>query len=202
MAKVSSLKSHAVISSREKSPLSLVIESQVLVLRGHKVLLSQQLAGLYGVETRALNQAVARNMQRFPADFMFQLDVSDIDSLRSQIVIEDAERFDSLGALRSQIVTLKPGQHAKYLPYAFTEQGVAMLSSVLKSERAVAVNIEIMRTFVKLRGMLSEHADMKHKLNALEKKYDDNFKVVFDAIHQLMTPPEQSKKKRIGFIQE
>jgi hypothetical protein len=199
---VATLKLQTEAESKEKTPLSLVIETQVLVLRGQKVLLAQQLASLYEVETRVLNQAVARNIARFPADFMFKLGASDIDSLRSQIVIEDAKRFDSLGALRSQLVTLKPGQHAKYMPYAFTEQGVAMLSSVLKNERAVAVNIEIMRTFVKLRGMLSEHVDMKQKLKALEKKYDENFRVVFDAIHQLMTPTELPKKKRIGFIQD
>jgi ORF6N domain len=165
-----------------------LVRTQVVQLRGHRVLLTQQLALLYAVQPRELTQAVTRNLARFPADFMFQLTDDEFRGLKSQIVISIDEK-PTRGGLRK-------------MPYAFTEQGVAMLSSVLKSERAVAVNIEIMRTFVKLRGMLSEHTDMKRKLNALEKKYDDNFKVVFDAIHQLMTPPEAPKKRRIGFIQE
>ncbi len=165
-----------------------VIESQILVIRGQRVLLGPQLAALYEVETRALNQAVARNVSRFPADFMFQLTWEEVESVAS----------------RSQTVTLKRGQNIKYAPYAFTEQGVAMLSSALKSERAVAVNIEIIRTFVKLRGMLAEHADLKRRLNQLEKKYDDNFRMVFDAIHELMDEPTPGAyaRRRIGFTKE
>jgi phage regulator Rha-like protein len=144
-------------------------------------MLDSDLAELYEVETKVLLQAVKRNVQRFPEDFMFQL---------------NDEEFMNL---RSQIVTSSSGHGGRrYLPYVFTEQGVAMLSSVLHSERAVQVNIAIMRTFVKLREMLSSNAELARKLNALEKKYDSQFKIVFDAIRQLMTPPEKPKKK-IGF---
>jgi phage regulator Rha-like protein len=136
---------------------------------------------LYGVETKALNQAVRRNIVRFPDDFMFQLTKEEAQDL-----------------LRSQIVTLKRGQHFKYLPYAFTENGVAMLSSVLNSERAIAVNIQIMRTFTKIREMLATHKELKQKVEEMEKKYDYQFKVVFDAIKQLIEPP-QKPRKRIGF---
>jgi len=157
-----------------------------LLIRGQKVLLDTDLAELYGVETKALNRAVKRNFGRFPDDFMIQL------------TAEEAER------LRFQIGTLKTGRgrHRKYRPYAFTEQGVAMLSSVLRSERAVRVNIEIMRAFVQLRQMLSSHADLARKLAALEKKYDAQFKVVFDAIRELTTPPEPTRKRRIGFMSD
>lgn len=159
------------------------IERAILIFRGQKVLLDSELARLYGVQTKVLNQAVRRNAARFPTDFMFEL---------------TKEEYD---ALRSQTVTLKTGrgQHRKYLPLAFTEQGVAMLSSVLNSERAVAVNIEIMRTFVRLREMLAGHADLARRLDELEKKYDDHFRLVFDAIRQLMTPPKAAEKRQIGF---
>jgi hypothetical protein len=145
-------------------------------------MLDEDLAGLYEVAVKVLNQAVKRNIDRFPDDFMFQL---------------TSEEFDNL---RSQTVTLKTGrgQHRKYPPYAFTEQGVAMLSSVLRSKRAVQVNIEIMRAFVRLRQMLASNADLARKLDALERKYDAQFKVVFDAIRQLMSPP-QPKRPGIGF---
>jgi hypothetical protein len=158
------------------------IEKRILLIRDEKVMLDSDLAELYRVEIKALNQAVKRNIERFPADFMFQL------------TTEENE------LLKSQIVTLKPGRgkHRKYLPYAFTEQGVAMLSSVLKSERAIRVNIEIMRSFVRLRRMLSSNAELARKLTALEKKYDLQFKAVFDAIRQLMAPPVKPKRK-IGF---
>jgi len=146
-------------------------------------MLDANLVELYGVETKALNRAVKRNIGRFPGDFMFQL------------TTEEAER------LRYQTGTLKTGRgrHRKYRPYAFTEQGIAMLSSVLHSERAVRVNIEIMRAFVQLREMLSSHADLARRLAALEKKYDAQFKVVFDAIRDLTAPPEPPSKRRIGF---
>jgi hypothetical protein len=151
-------------------------------VRGSRVMLDADLAALYEVEVKALNQAVKRNIERFPGDFMFQL------------THEEAE------FLRSQSVTLKSGrgQHRKYLPYAFTEQGVAMLSSVLRSQRAVQVNIEIMRAFVRLRRLLMSHADLAQKLAELEKRYDAQFRVVFDAIRQLMTPPAPPKR-RTGF---
>ena len=149
------------------------------------MLLSQQLAMRYGVEPRVLMQQVQRNVERFPADFMFQLTADEFASLKSQSVTS------SWGGIRK-------------LPYAFTEQGVAMLSSVLKGDRAIAVNIEIMRTFVKLRGMLAEHSDLKRKLNALEKKYDKNFRMVFDAIHELMDEPVPGAygRRRIGFTKD
>jgi len=158
------------------------IESSILVLRGHRVILDADLATMYGVDTRELVQAVKRNTERFPADFMFQL---------------TAEEFERL---RSQSVTSKPAGRGgrRVAPYAFTEQGVAMLSSVLHSPRAVQVNIEIMRAFVRLRQMLQQNADLARKLAALEKKYDTQFKVVFDAIRELMTPPVKPKR-RIGF---
>ena len=159
------------------------ITRAILLIRGQKVILDEALAALYEVEVKVLNQAVRRNLDRFPADFMFQ-------------VTREEGTF-----LRSQFVTLKTGsgRHRKYLPYAFTEQGVAMLSSVLRTKRAVRVNIEIMRAFVRLRQMLSSHADLARKLEALEKKYDAQFKVVFDAIRELMTPPEPPRR-RIGFV--
>jgi len=158
------------------------LDKSILLIRNQKVMLSFDLAGLYGVEVKALNQAVRRNIERFPEDFMFQLNA------------------DEAGSLRSQTVTLKTGrgQHRKYLPYAFTEQGVAMLSSVLRSRRAVQVNIEIMRAFVRLRQMVASHRILAQKLADLEEKYDAQFKVVFDAIRQLMTPPSKPVR-RIGF---
>jgi hypothetical protein len=158
------------------------IEKAILLIRGQKVMLDADLAELYGVETRVLVQAVKRNLERFPEDFMFQLNKDDVDFLTSQIV------------------TLKKGrgQHSKYLPYAFTEQGVAMLSSVLRSQRAIQVNIEIMRAFIRLRQMLASHVELARKLDALEKKYDAQFKQVFEAIRQLMAPPEP-KRRPIGF---
>ena len=181
-----------------------LIESQVLVVRGQRVLLGPQLAMLYEVETRALNQAVQRNATRFPADFMFQRSWDEVEGLRSQIVILNGIPTAAKESSRSQTVILKRGKNVKYAPYAFTEQGVAMLSSVLRSDRAMAVNIEIMRTFVKLRGMLAEHSDLKRKLNTLEKKYDENFRMVFDAIHELMDEPVPGAygRRRIGFTKE
>jgi hypothetical protein len=165
----------------DRQPTSLVplrrIEQAILQVRGHRVMLDADLAALYGVETKALVRAVKRNADRFPEDFMFQLNPPEFDNLRCQIGTSS-----SWGGRR----------HA---PYAFTEQGVAMLSSV----RAVQVNVEIMRTFVRLRRILAENAGLAQRLDELEKKYDVQFKVVFDAIRGLMQPPEP-KKKRIGFI--
>ena len=167
------------------------IESSILIIRGDKVILDSDLAVLYGVNVGRLNEAVKRNRDRFPADFMFQLSREEFDSLRSQIVTSN---------LRSQIATSSSDWGGRrHLPYAFTEQGVAMISSVLRSKRAVQVNIEIMRTFVRLRQMLASNAQLARKLADLEKKYDAQFKVVFDAIRQLMTPPEPNKRK-IGFM--
>ncbi len=172
------------------------IESQILLVRGQKVMLSTHLAELYEVEPRALVQAVKRNIERFPDDFMFQLTAEETANMKSQLVILNGN--DS-AASRSQSVSLKRGQNIKYLPYAFTEQGVAMLSSVLRSPRAVMVNVEIKRAFVRLRQMLASNADLARKLATLEKKYDAQFKIVFDAIRELMTPPEPKKKRAIDF---
>lgn len=152
----------------------------IQVFRGERVLLDADLAILYGVETRVLIQAVKRNMERFPGDFMFQLTVSEWADLKSQTVISSA-----WGGRRSA-------------PYAFTELGVAMLSSVLNSERAIQVNISIMRTFTQIRSMLASHADLARKLENLERNYDGQFRVVFEAIRDLMTPPTPTKKP-IGF---
>jgi hypothetical protein len=174
------------------------IERAILVLRGHKIILDAELARLYGVATRVLVQAVKRNLDRFPADFMFQLTIEEAAFSRSQFVILNEQDPEDGQASRSQFGTSKRGKNIKYLPYAFTEQGVAMLSSVLRSPRAVQVNIEIMRAFVRLRQMLQTNADLARKLAVLEKKYDAQFKAVFDAIRGLMTPPERPKR-RIGF---
>lgn len=156
-----------------------VIASKIYIVRGIKVMLDRDLAELYGVETRVLKQAVRRNIDRFPADFMFELTKDELNNLRSHIVTS------SWGGVR-------------YLPMAFTEQGVAMLSSVLHSKRAVQVNIQIMRTFTQLRGMLSTHEDLKKKIESMEKKYDQQFQIVFEAIKQLLETGEKPKKK-IGF---
>jgi ORF6N domain len=153
---------------------SKAIISNILVIRGHRVLVDSDLAALYQVETKALTRAVRRNAERFPGDFMFQLAAEESGSLRSQF-----------GALKTG-----RGRHRKYAPCVFSEQGVAMLSSVLNSERAVQVNIEIMRAFVRLRETVSTHKDLARKLIALESRYDRQFKVVFDAIRGLMKEPE------------
>ncbi len=159
---------------------SIKIENKILHLRSNNIMIDNDLAELYGVETRVLVQAVKRNIDRFPKDFMFQL---------------TKEEFKNL---RSQSVTSNQWGGRRYPPFAFTEQGVAMLSSVLKSKKAVQVNIEIIRTFVKLRQLISTHEKLSRKLENLEKKYDNQFKVVFDAIRNLMTPPQITKRK-IGF---
>jgi len=157
------------------------IRQSIFLIRGQKVILDVHLAELYAVETRVLIQAVTRNASRFPRDFMFQLSKREFANLRSQIVISSL-----WGGRRSA-------------PYAFTEQGVAMLSSVLRSKRAVTVNIEIMRTFVELRRMVSEHADLANRIDELEERYDGQFQAVFDAIRSLIAPPEKPRK-RIGYL--
>jgi hypothetical protein len=169
------------------SPKSLIpverIERKIYLLRGHKVMLDQDLAFLYQVPTKALVQAVKRNADRFPADFMFQLSKDELERWRSQIVTSNP--------------SLKMGLRRP--PYAFTEQGVAMLSSVLKSKRAVLVNIAIMRTFVRLREILITHKDLARKLAEMENKYDAQFRVVFDAIRKLMEPPPLAPRRPMGF---
>ncbi len=157
-----------------------MIENKISLIRGKKVLIDRDMADLYGVETKTLNQTVKRNIERFPEDFMFQLTAEEAQSLRSQIV------------------TLKPGKHLKYLPYAFSEHGILMLSSVLNSRKAILVNIEIMRTSTKLRTMLAEHVELRRKIDGMEKKYDYQFKMVFDTIKKLLNPPKK-QKNQIGF---
>ena len=157
------------------------IERGIFQLRGVQVILDRHLAELYGVETRALKQAVKRNLKRFPSDFMFELHENEIEFLVSQSVIPSKRELGGAA------------------PYAFTEQGVAMLSSVLRSSQAVQVNIEIMRAFVKLRALSADHKALARRLNQLESKYDKQFAVVFDAIRAMMNPPE-GKKQPIGFV--
>ena len=158
------------------------IEQAILVVRGHKVMLDADLAALYGVSTKALNQAVKRNRKRFPSDFMFRVTQEEVKELnRSQIVTGHQKHRDP-----------------RYPPFAFTDYGVAMLSSVLNSDRAIEVNILIMRAFSRLREMIGTHKDLARKLDALEKKYDTQFGAVFDAIRQLMAP-EKTTRRRIGF---
>ena len=156
------------------------IEQSILLIRGKKVMLDRDLAALYGVETKALKQAVKRNISRFPEDFMFVLTREELTNLRSQFVTSS-----SWGGLR-------------YPPMAFTEQGVAMLSSILRSKRAIEINIAIMRTFVKLRQMLESHVKLARKLAELENRYDEQFRIVFEVLNELMMPPEP-KRKQIGF---
>lgn len=161
-----------------------VIESKIFIIRDKRVMLDKDLAVLYGVETKMLNRAVKRNIERFPEDFIFQL-----------------TKEEYIDLLRYQFGTLKRGQHSKYLPYGFTENGVAMLSSVLNSKRAIQVNIQIIRTFTKIREMLTTHKELKQKIEEMEKKYNYQFKVVFDVIKQLIEPPQKAKGK-IGFLRE
>jgi len=177
------------MSSHRKDSLNLpeltgAIEHRIYSLRGQRVMLSFDLAALYRVQPKALVQAVKRNIDRFPQDFMFQLSDSEFRNLKSQFVTS------SWGGLR------------RAAPYASTEQGVAMLSSVLRSKRAVQVNINIMRAFVRLREMMAGHQNLAKKLAELERKYDAQFKVVFDAIRNLMEPPATTKQKQIGFRTE
>lgn len=174
-------RSHGSSGGRPKiAASSRSIADAILTIRTQRVLLDEDLASLYDVETRALVQAVKRNATRFPADFMFQLSSAEFARLRSQSVISNGR-----GGRRHR-------------PYVFTEQGVAMLSSVLHSRRAVRVNIEIMRTFVRLRSVLSSHERLARKLQSLEKNYDSQFRVVFDAIRRLMVV-ETAPRRRIGF---
>ena len=202
-------------SSNSSAAIALVtnehIDRCVLLVRGQKVLLDSDLAELYGVETRVLVQAVKRNKERFPDDFMFQLESAELDKLgklrgesksdgdlKSQSVISKNKALLKSQTLMSK-VDGRGGRRTR--PYAFTEQGVAMLSSVLRSPRAIAVNVEIMRAFVRLREMIASHTDLARKLNSLEKKYDKQFKAVFEAIRELMEPIEEDETppREMGF---
>ena len=164
------------------------VESRILFVRGHKVMLDADLAALYGVEVKALNQAVKRNLDRFPPDFMFELVREEVAALRSQSVTSNENASEKAG---------RGGR--RYLPHVFTEQGVAMLSSVLRSRRAILVNVEIMRAFVRLRQMLASNAELARKLDELERKYDAQFRVVFEAIRALMAPENRAERRPIGF---
>jgi hypothetical protein len=170
------------VTSQTQQPLAARAERAIVLLRGHRLMLDADLAVLYEVSVSRLNEQVRRNIERFPSDFMLKLTPDEAKRLRSQFAILDAGR----------------GRHRKYPPLAFTEQGIAMLSSVLRSPRAVQVNIEIMRAFVRLRQMLLENADLARRLDELEARYDEQFRGVFDAIRELRAPPN-TQKKRIGF---
>jgi hypothetical protein len=162
-----------------------MIERSILFIKGRKVMLDRDLAKLYGVKVKALIQAIKRNPDRFPKDFMFRLSWKEAQNSRSQFV------------------TLKQGQNIKYLPHVFTEQGIAMLSSVLKSKTAIRVNIQIMRIFSQLRHMFETHGKLKKKIEEMEKKYDGQFRIVFDALRELLAPPKpaapEKPKSPIGF---
>lgn len=166
-----------------------LVERRMRLVRGQKVFMDSDLAEMYGVTTSNLNLAVRRNMERFPKDFMFQVTAAEMDGLRLQIAISNGEKASRGGR--------------RYLPYAFTQEGVAMLSSVLNSSRAIQVNIAIMRVFVKIREVLAANQDLAQKIEALEKRYeehDEEIQRVFDAIRQLMEPPVTQGKRRIGFL--
>jgi len=181
-----------IVTSKVELPAERV-ERRILSIRGHKVMLDFDLAALYEVETKVLNQAVKRNIKRFPEDFMFQLTPEEADLVQEFL---DADR------LRSQFVTSNKARGGRrYPPLAFTEHGVAMLSGVLRSPRAIQVNIAIMRAFVKLRQILATHEDLSRRLEEMESRYDQQFRAVFDAIGELMAPEEQPRRP-IGFAAE
>ncbi|VAW15900.1 Putative DNA-binding protein [hydrothermal vent metagenome] len=173
------MKSKKLIATKTLIPKE-SLEQKILLIRGKKVMLDRDLAQLYGVETKQLKRAVKRNLSRFPNHFMFELNTIEHQSLRSHFG------------------TLKTGQHSKYLPYVFTEHDILMLSSVINNEKAIQINIKIMETFIKLREMLASHKDLKYKIESLEKKYDHQFKVVFETIKRLIDPPLEPKEP-IGF---
>jgi hypothetical protein len=188
------------------------IELAIMTVRGQRVMLSGDLSVLYGVPTKVLMQAVKRNIARFPADFMFQLSSGDLEAARSQVSPPAEAEYtssnlksqfvissgDGPSNLKSQFVTSSWGGR-RHIPYAFTEQGIAMLSSVLRSPRAIQVNIEIMRAFVRLRRILSEHKELSRRLDELEDRYDQQFRSVFEAIRRLMAPPDPPLRNPIGF---
>ncbi len=170
-----------------------VIATRIVELRGKKVMFDKDLAKLYGVTPKTLNQAVKRNTERFPDDFMFKLSWEEVEFLSQQIMDSNS---------RSQFVTLKQGKNIKYLPYAFTEHGISMLSSVLNSKKAIQINILIMRAFTKLREILLTHKELAIKIGELEKKYaehDQTIKEIFEAIRRLFEQPPIEEKKKIGF---
>jgi phage regulator Rha-like protein len=179
------MRSHKIGGDMGKFIIQEVIENKIYLVRGHKVMIDKDLAALYGVRTKNLNKAIKRNINRFPEDFMFQL------------------TGDEFKSLRFQSGTSKQGRGGRrYVPYVFTEHGVAMLSSVLNSERAISINIAIMRTFARLRHMLATHKDLAEKLDKLENKtnqHDKDIFVIFETIRQLMTPPPAKARVITGF---
>ena len=171
---------------RKQTAATEAIERGIYLIRGQKIMLDSHLAHLYGVSTKAFNQAVKRNRERFPEDFMFQLTVEEASLLRSQLVTLDQGR----------------GRHSKYAPYAFTEHGVAMLSSVLRSKRAIQMNILIVRAFIRLRQVLIEHKQLAHKLNDLEREQAiqrSQIAAIYDLVKKLMAPPPLPPRRRVGF---
>ena len=172
----------------EKLPMARVpveqIQDRIFLVRGHRVMLDRDLAEVYGVSTGRLNEQVRRNRKRFPADFLFQLTLAEAGEVQ---------------ASRSQNAILKRGQNIKFAPFAFTEHGAVMLASVLNSPIAVEASIHVVRAFIQLRGVLSEHRELSRRLDDLERRHDSQFKAVFDAIRQLMTPPPEAPMGRIGF---
>jgi hypothetical protein len=184
------VKKHVIQESARLVPVE-IIQSKIYLIRGHKVMLDKELAELYGASTKRLKEQVRRNLKRFPSDFMFELTWEEVESLRSQIA------------------TLKRGEHIKYMPYAFTEQGVAMLSSVLNSDRAIEVNVQIIRVFTKLREIMASHKDLARKIEDLERRFQEKFQehdkkiiLVFNAIKDLLADQEEVSKKGgpLGFI--
>jgi hypothetical protein len=175
------------MTKKEVKEISVPIEkitAKIYLIRGQKVMMDRDLAELYGVETKALKQAVRRNIDRFPNDFMFELTDTEFKNWRLQFVTSKSDRMG-----------------LRYKPMVFTEQGVAMLSSVLRSKRAILVNVQIMRAFINLRQMYISHEDLKRKIAAMERKYDENFQIVFEALKQLIEEDEKPKRK-IGYVKE
>lgn len=170
-------------------------DSLIYVIRGQKVMLDEDLARIYGVDTRTLNQAVKRNEARFPKDFMFQITEKEFDSLRSQFVISNEVEEN----LRSQSVTSNGRGGRRYMPYVFTEHGTVMLASVLNSPRAVHASIQVVKAFVRLRELMLANKDLAKKLDALEQKYDKQFAMIFDAVRKLMTGPPKPERNRVGY---
>lgn len=168
-----------------------MIERKILLIRGEKVMLDADIAELYGVATKRLNEQIRRNSDKFPEDFAFQLAAEEWQSIKSRGDLN-----------RSQFATgSQKHRDPRFLPWVFTEHGAIMAATVLNSKQAVAMSVYVVRAFVKLREMIASHKDLAKRLDELEKKYDSQFKVVFDAIRQLMAPPE-TKKKKIGFRRE
>ncbi len=179
-----------------------IIEKKIYIIRGKKVMLDSDLARLYEVPTKSLNLAVRRNPKRFPPDFMYLLSRQELASLRFQFETSKVESIENkeVANLRSQIVTSKRGRGGRrYLTHAFTEQGIAMLSTVLNSERAIQVNIQIMRAFIRLKELIVSNELLRQKIEEMEKKYDQQFQVVFEAIKKLVEPLPGKPKRRTGF---